>query len=232
MKTVRIGLIGDFNAAVIAHQAIPGALALAGESQGVSCEPAWLPKPSLENANQDQLRHFQGLWCVPASPYASTSGALSAIRFAREGRIPFLGTCGGFQHALMEFAANVLHLPADHAELAPNAAAPLISLLACSLVEKTGAITFVKDSRLRSIYGVASAEEGYHCRFGLNPKHEAQLQAGGLRISARDSAGEVRAVELADHPFFLATLFQPERSALTGRAHPLITAFVRAAAGT
>jgi CTP synthase (UTP-ammonia lyase) len=73
-------------------------------------------------------------------------------------------------------------------------------------------------------------EEPYHCNYGLNPEYE-WLFAGpfGLRVAGCDPAGEVRAVELASHPFYVATLFQPERSALRGVEHPLVTAFVAAA---
>jgi CTP synthase (UTP-ammonia lyase) len=63
----------------------------------------------------------------------------------------------------------------------------------------------------------------------LNPHYEALLTDTDLRISGRDRAGEVRIVELEEHPFYVATLFQPERSAFQGRAHPLITAYVAAA---
>jgi CTP synthase (UTP-ammonia lyase) len=62
----------------------------------------------------------------------------------------------------------------------------------------------------------------------LNPHYEALLEGASLKISGRDSGGEVRIVELEGHPFYIATLFQPERSAFKGHAHPLITAYVAA----
>jgi CTP synthase (UTP-ammonia lyase) len=77
---------------------------------------------------------------------------------------------------------------------------------------------------------VEQADEQYHCNYGLNPEFERLFSGNSaLQISARDSAGEVRAVELAGHPFFLGTLFQPERYGLRGVENPLITAFVAAA---
>jgi CTP synthase (UTP-ammonia lyase) len=79
------------------------------------------------------------------------------------------------------------------------------------------------------IYGVASALEEYHCRYGLSPRLRDRLSSGALRASAWDTAGDVRAVELDGHPFFIATLFQPERAGLAGRLHPLIRSFVDAA---
>jgi len=230
MRLVSFALVGDFNSAVVAHQCIPRALELAGKELGVMCEAVWAPTMSLDTGEDGKLAGFNAIWCIPASPYACTRGALNAIRYAREQRIPFLGTCGGFQHALMEYAANVLHIASQHAEIAPDADDPLITMLSCSLVEKNGGIIFAKGSRLRAIYGVERAEEGYHCRFGLNAKYEKQFQDAGMRITARDESGEARGMELEDHPFFIGTLFQPERSALKGQVHPLIRAYVRAAA--
>jgi CTP synthase (UTP-ammonia lyase) len=157
-------------------------------------------------------------------------GALSAIRFAREDKIPFMGTCGGFQHALLEYARNVLGLTnAEHAETSPDSATPLISRLSCSLREGTGVIRLTPGTRLQQIYGAIETTERYNCNFGLNPKFESLLRDSELVISAREANGEVRAFELAHHPFFVATLFQPERQALTGTLHPIIRAFIEAA---
>lgn len=91
---IRIGLVGDFNADVPAHQAIPLALQRAAEANHVSVGFEWLPTPLIGSGAQ--LAGFDGLWCVPASPYLDMQGALTAIRFAREHRVPFLGTCGDF----------------------------------------------------------------------------------------------------------------------------------------
>lgn len=161
MKTVRVGLIGDFDPNVVAHQAIPRALRLSAERLGISVDPTWKHTSTLGADMSAQLDKFAGIWCVPASPYANTEGALAAIRYVRESRRPFLGTCGGFQHVLLEYARNVLgRAEADHAETSPDAAMPLISRLTCSLVEQRGKVTFSKDSRLRTVYGADHAEEG------------------------------------------------------------------------
>jgi CTP synthase (UTP-ammonia lyase) len=230
MSTVRIALVGDYNPAVTAHQAIPEALALAGRHLGVTAEPVWVHTTTVGDP-AGRFADVAGVWCVPASPYADTAGALAAIRFAREAGRPFLGTCGGFQHALLEYGRAVLGIhAAAHAETDPDAATPLIAPLVCSLVEQTGLVRVLDGSRLRGWYGQAEVVEGYHCRYGLNPAFEAAFADSDLRIAARDAAGAVRAVELEGHPFFVATLFQPERSALRVERHALVTAFLAAAA--
>ncbi len=229
LKEVQIGLVGDHNPEVPAHRAIPLALRRAGEALGIAVGFAWVPTPEVTAA--ERVAGFDGLWCVPASPYRSMGGALLVIRHAREARVPFLGTCGGFQHALVEYARHVLGwADAEHAETAPEAARPVVTPLACALVEATDTVRLFPGTRIAAAYGAEEATEGYRCRYGINPAFQAELVAGPLRATADDATGEVRAVELDDHPFFVATLFQPERAALRGQPAPLVEAFVRACA--
>jgi len=224
-----VALVGDHNPRVTAHAAIPQALELARAAAGAEISWTWVPTATIRDARRD-LAAFAAVWVVPASPYASMDGALAAIQFARETARPFLGTCGGCQHALIEIARHVCGAAAaDHGETNPGGAELVVTPLACALVETTGEIRFTPGSRLHAIFSGRPTQEGYHCRYGLNPAWRARLETAGLRFTGFDAAGEVRAVELPAHPFFMATLFQPERSALRGQTHPLITAFVRAA---
>ncbi len=225
MQNVHIALVGDFSPDVMAHRAINESMRLAGGARRV--EPHWLHTSTLRVSQV--LDSFHGIWCVPNSPYANTDGALWAIEWARTRCVPFLGTCGGFQHAVLEFMRHVLgRSDAAHAEMEPGASFPVIAPLACALVEKSERILPTGRGRFAQWYGVPRAE-GFHCSFGLNPACEALLESGGLEVAARSESGEVRAVELREHPFFVGTLFQPERSALRGELHPLVDAFLRAA---
>jgi len=224
-QTARIALIGDRSKQITAHVGIERSFELANKA--ASIEYQWIPS---DRCQESDLSVFSGVWCVPGSPYRNMEGALSAIRFAREHKIPFLGTCGGFQHALLEYARNVLGLTnADHAETNPDSVTPLISRLSCSLKEGSGVIRLAPGTQLQQIYGTTETTERYNCNFGLNPKFGNLLRDSELVISARDANGEVRAFEVAHHPFFLGTLFQPERQALTGTLHPIIRAFIEAA---
>src|SRR5262249_37304382 len=87
-----------------------------------------------------------------------------------------------------------------------------------------------EGSQARRIYKIDSTRERYHCNFGLNPAYRPALEAAGLQTAGLDETGEVRVVELAEQPFYLATLFQPELSAFEERVHPLVRGFVAAAA--
>lgn len=227
MSSLQVGLIGDRDDGVTAHRAIPLALAMAAATCDTDIEPVWLPTGQVGDGAA--LAEFDGLWCVPASPYRSTAGALAAIRVARERHLPFLGTCGGFQHAVIEYARHVLGwADAEHAETAPQASRQVIVPLLCSLVEVSEAVHLREGSRLARAYGTPDIVEGYHCNYGLADGFREALAEGPLHINALDDAGEVRGIELDDHPFFVATLFQHERNALQGNVSPPVRAFVQA----
>jgi len=226
----KIALVGDHNPEVVAHAAIPRALELACGFTGLRLDWRWIGTERIADGAA-VLDGFSGVWVVPASPYRSLGGALAAIRRAREQGLPFLGTCGGFQHALIEFARNVAGLPdAGHAEIPGSGANEVVTPLTCALVEQSGDISFLPGSRLHTIFGGRPTREGYHCSYGVNPAHRAQLAAAGLGFTGFDPQGDIRAAELPSHPFFIGTLFQPERSALRQEQHPLVQAFVRAVA--
>ena len=227
-----IALVGDRDDNVLAHRAIPQALEIANRSRKVPVAHNWIHTTELNTSVKDVLAPYSAIWCVPASPYENMDGALSAIRYARETERPFLGTCGGFQHALIEYFRNVLGCDgADNLESNRAAEMPVVAPLQCSLVERTGDIHFTKGSRIEAIYGARTCHEGYHCSFGFNDDYRGLIADGPLHISGFDAQGDPRVFELSGHAFYLGTLYQPERSALSGTGHPLISAFVAAAAG-
>ena len=224
----RIALIGDHNDAIVAHRAIPIALRLAADTLRADVSWEWLHSRTLTSTLL--LEGYDGFWCVPGSPYENTHGVIDAIRFARTRARPFLGTCGGFQHAMLEYAEAVWGIEALHAETDPHAANAVIAPLVCSLIEVAEGLHFEPGSRLAAIYGTPSANEEYHCSYGFNPFYADRLKTGDLKIAARDNQGSVRAVELSSHPFFIGTLFQPERAALRDQVPPLVKAFVESVA--
>jgi CTP synthase (UTP-ammonia lyase) len=227
---LRVALIGDLDPSVTAHRAIPLSIAAAGRDTGLDAVSEWVATDTIDpNDSGPRLNGFDAVWCVPRSPYASMDGAIAAIRYARTQAVPFLGTCAGFQHALIEFARHVLGIvDANHAESATGGTY-VVTALSCSLVEETGSVRFLPGSRIADAYGLDEAAEEYRCNYGLNPEYRSKLEAGGLRVTCVDVAEEVRAIELPSHPFYVATLFQPERAALHGSIPPLVTALLHAA---
>jgi CTP synthase (UTP-ammonia lyase) len=186
----------------------------------------WIPTSSVApGSTADVLSEASALWCAPGSPYENTEGALEAIRHAREEGKPFFGTCGGFQHALMEYCANVLGRSAVHQELTGDAVDPLIIKLSCSLAESGARVIAPAGSWYAKTVGASESMEEFNCNYGLSPAFEPFFAGSKMEFVARDEQGQVRAFQLAGHPFFVGTLFQPERRALGGELHPVVKAF-------
>jgi CTP synthase (UTP-ammonia lyase) len=228
ISTPRVALVGDRSPGVRAHARIPGLLDALAQRDQLVLDAYWIPTQDVESA--EVLAGFDAIWLVPGSPYRSEAGAIVAVGTAREQGIPFLGTCGGFQHALLEFARDVCGLgDVDHGENRPEADDLLIVPLACSLVGHEGVVKVAAGSLAERVLGAERTVERYHCSYGLSPAYLHVLRAYGLRFSGVDEAGDVRIAELPDHPFFLATLFQPELAGDGTRPHPIVRAMAAAA---
>jgi CTP synthase (UTP-ammonia lyase) len=213
-----IAALGDRDVSFLTHREIDAAIALEPRIRWVATDGA-------------SVDGFDGLWVLPGTPYRDEDAVMEAIRFAREQGMPVLGTCGGFQHMAVEFARNVAGIAAAaHAETDPDGETIVAARLACSLVGQERTVVTVPGTRLAEICG-AEPFTGFHwCGYGLAPGIERRLEAAGLVIGAHAEDAGVEAFELPDHPFYVATLFQPQvGSSRSAALHPLLTAFVDAA---
>ena len=189
---LRIALVGDYNPDVVAHKAIPLAIDDAAAVLDLPLRYDWLATSEIKSA--DDLADYDAIWVVPASPYKNAEGAFIAIRHARENSIPFLGTCGGFQHAIIEYARNVMGWrDAAHAET-DTEGRMVIAPLSCSLVEKSDNIELRANTLISRAYGRDSIEEGYHCSYGIADDFARELEQGDLRVTGWDDDGEIRLV--------------------------------------
>jgi CTP synthase (UTP-ammonia lyase) len=240
-QSVRIALLGDFDPEERSHWATEAALFHAASWLGFDAEPRWFPTEILESHDaQDRLAHFDGVWGVPGSPYRSFSGMLRGIEFARRRDLPYLGTCGGFQYALIEFTRNVLGLgDADTAENNSNSTNIVITPVACALPERKpggpkmhggDAVHPVKGTLVHELCRSDGIQGQYFCNFETNPEYVARWEAAGLRVAARGPRNEMRAFDLPSQNFFLATLFQPQLSSRPEQPHPIVLGYLRACA--
>jgi CTP synthase (UTP-ammonia lyase) len=230
MSEINIGIIGEFDPEFAPHRATNEALHHSAAKLGIDVRVVWLPTVTLEQGAESTLESFDGVWCPPGSPYRSLNGALNAIRVAREQGYPFIGTCGGFQHALLEYARNVLGFKdAQHAEYDSSASNLFISSLRCAVAGKRMRVTIRPGSHASALYRRGEVDEDYYCNFGLNPAYQADIESSGLKITGVDQDGEARIVELPTHRFFLATLFLPQALSTMKNPHPLVNGFVAAA---
>jgi CTP synthase (UTP-ammonia lyase) len=220
MPTAKLALVGDRSPSVRAHGRIPLLIDALRTREGLVLDPYWIP-----SAEADDLQDFDGIWVVPGSPYANPDKVVAAVRIAREREIPFLGTCGGFQHAILELAQSLAGIETPrHAEYGIEEGAIIVEL-ACSLVGHEGSITYTPGTLIQKIAGVERSLERYHCSYGIAPEFVATLEEAGVVFGAHDEDGAPRALELPGHPFFLGTLFQPELAGDGTRAHAVVRAF-------
>lgn len=177
-------------------------------------------------------------------------GKLTAVRYARENKIPYLGICLGMQSVVIEFARNVLGLKdANSTEFNKETANPVIGLITEWVTSEGGVeqrdessdlggtmrlgsqeCRLVAGSRAREVYGDDVIVERHRHRYEVNNNYVDQLQKAGLKIggwSADDTLVEV--VEIEDHPWFLACQFHPEFTSTPRDGHPLFTSYIQAA---
>jgi len=225
-------IVGDYQPEYPPHEATDRAFEHSRASLGIELDHRWIAPVEFESSHGlAQVQRAAGLWIAPGSPYSSLQGALSAIELARCEPIPLLGTCGGFQHVVLEFARNSLGFAdAQHAEYDPYASRLIVARLDCSLKGRRMKLALAPGSRTAAIYGTSHAEESYYCDFGVNPEYAEAIQSGALQVVGSDDEGEIRVVEIPEHEFYIATLFVPQMQSTARAPHPLVTALVRHAA--
>lgn len=224
---LRIALLAEYDPAFPPHPATSAALSHSANRLGVEVTGEWI---STERIDIAALGGYSAIWIGPGSPYKNLQNTLDAIRYARENGVPCFGTCGGFQHIVIEYARNVLgYKDAQHAEYDPYASNLFISALACSLAGREMRIRLAPGCRVATCYGDVHATEQYYCNFGINPRVVPLLANGSMQIAGIDAEGEIRVLELPGHPFFVATLYVPQTRSRPGAPHPLVTSFVQAA---
>lgn len=226
MKPIHIALIGDFNEKKHTHLALNTCVA---HCQGIlqfSVKTTWISTTTIPTPTA-LLRDYDGLWITPGSPYENDEAVYDVIRWAREHNFPLLGTCGGFQYMVVEYARNVLGLAdAAHEESDPSMPQLVIAKLSCSLKGQQEVVRIT--DRQSWLYQVLQHDviTGYfNCAYGVNPAYTDRLNGYPFVFTAFSEDGAVRGVELKGHRFFTGTLFQPPLESTPEAPNPLILHF-------
>jgi CTP synthase (UTP-ammonia lyase) len=223
---MKIGIVGDYNLSYPSQQATNDALIHSSENLGIHINWDWIPTSLISEQMDKIINIYKGFWIAPGSP-ESVSGVLQIIQFSREHNIPLLGTCGGFQNMLIEYARNKLMIQdASHEEQDPNASKLVINKLTCSLVGQKGEIVIKNSSKVFGIYRKPNVIEQFRCNYGLNSEYQSQMDESGLRIVGADTQGNPRIIEIPEHKFFIGTLFVPQLSSTLESPHCLINSFI------
>lgn len=221
---ISIAIVGDENDAYPSHREINAVRSMLGE--GVDTQ--WLP------TDGDRVRHlegFDGIWLTPGSPYADDAAAYGAVKWARERDVPFLGTCGGLQYAVIEYFRNVLGIVnASHAESDGVDDTNVVRTLACSLDGEERVVQPLAGTRFSTLVNNEAFVGMHYCNYGPGAEELQRLVDGGMVIEATADDAEAEVIELPTNRFFMLSLFQPQIGALAGKPlHPLLREFVRCA---
>ncbi len=239
---VRVAMVGKYTEHGDAYISITDALKHGGVANDAAVELKWVESDDLQEAS-DAKHYLQGVdgVVVPGGfGYRGIEGKISAARFAREKKVPYLGLCLGMQCATIEFARNVLHLEgANSTEFDPDTPHPVICLLPeQKAVEDMGGTMRLgaypckldPDSLAYKEYGSLTISERHRHRFEFNNEYRDAFVSHGFRLSGLSPDDRlVEMIELEDHPWFIASQFHPEFKSKLLQPHPLFCGFIRAA---
>ncbi|MDE6900328.1 MAG: CTP synthase [Oscillospiraceae bacterium] len=238
---VEIALVGKYVALHDAYLSVAEALTHAGIANGVRVDVRWVDSETVTEENAAGLLAGCAGVLVPGGfGSRGVEGKISAIRYARENKIPFLGICLGMQMAVVELARNKAGLAGAHSsELDPRTPYPVIDLMPdqAQVTEKGGTMrlgscpcVLAEGSRALAAYGQKHIDERHRHRYEFNNDYREALAGAGMTISGLSPDGRlVEAVELEDHPWFVGVQFHPELKSRPNRAHPLFREFIAAA---
>ena len=237
---VRIALVGKYVELHDAYISVVESLKHAGYKHNSKVKIDWIQSEDITEENvHEYLKEADGILVPGGFGDRGVEGKITAIKYARENKIPFFGICLGMQLAAVEFARNVCGLTGAHSsELDPNTPYPIINLLPDqeNVVEMGGTLrlgsypcTLTEGSQAHKEYGEINITERHRHRYEFNNFYRERLTNKGLVLSGVSPDGRlVEIVELPEHPWFVAGQFHPEFKSRPEKAHPLFAGFIKA----
>ena len=239
-KTIKIALVGKYVELPDAYLSVVEALTHGGIFHGVNIKVDWIPAEDVTQKNvAERLAGAAGLLVPGGFGSRGLEGKMSAIQYARENGLPFLGLCLGMQLAVIEFARHVLDLrDANTTEVDSHTTYPVIDLMDDQDLKNLGGTmrlgkyrcTLAPGTRAGKAYGSSDVWERHRHRYEFNNAYLDRFTAGGMVIAGRNPDRDlVEIVEIPEHPFFVGVQFHPELKSRPNRPHPLFREFVGAA---
>ena len=239
-ETVRIGLVGKYTKLEDAYLSVIEALNHGGIHHGGKVEVRWIESDTLADGNVEELEQCDGILIPGGFGERGIEGKIRAAQYARENGVPYLGICLGMQIAVAEFARHVAGMDgANSTEFDPETPYPVVDLLPeqkevrdMGGTMRLGAdpVKLHEGTRARQIYDEPVIYERHRHRYEVNNHLRRKLEALGLVCSGTSPDDRlVEAIELPDHPFFVASQYHPEFKSRPLRPQPLFRDFVGAA---
>ena len=238
--SVPVAVVGKYVQLPDAYLSVTEALRHAGFHHDVSIDLRWVSSERIDQGDTSPLRGVAGIVVPGGFGYRGIEGKIVASRYARHNRIPYLGLCLGMQCAVIDFTREVLQAPdANSTEFAAFTSTPVIDLmpeqrdvanLGGTMRRGSYPCKLLPGSRAHLAYGEQVVYERHRHRFEFNNEYRELLADAGMVFSGLSPNGRlVEIIELADHPWFVASQFHPEFRSRPQRPHPLFRDFVGAA---
>jgi CTP synthase len=238
--SVTVALVGKYVELPDAYLSVVEALTHGGIHHGVKVKVNWVPAEDVPPENVEEILSGVNGLVVPGGFGArGLEGKMTAIQYARENGLPFLGLCLGMQMAVIEFARHVLEMRDAHTtEVDPHTTYPVIDLMAAQDLGNLGGPMRLGKYRCliapgtvsERAYGTNDIWERHRHRYEFNNAYLDRFMAGGMVIAGRNpDRNLVEIVEMPGHPFFVGVQFHPEFKSRPNRPHPLFREFVGAA---
>ena len=239
-STVTVGLIGKYVELQDSYKSILESFVHAGAANEVEVKVIPIHSSYLKEKDvQEKIANLDGVLVAPGFGGRGIEGKINSVKYVREHKIPFFGICLGMQMAVIEYARNVLQLPAANSiEMDANTPHPVISLMdeQRNIIHKGGTMrlgawtcAIEKDTLLHKVYENNRIEERHRHRYEFNNAYYEQYQAHGMIASGVNPETRlVEAIELPAHPWFIGVQYHPEYSSTVANPHPLFVGFVNA----
>lgn len=236
--TVKIGVVGKYTELIESYKSLDEALSHGAISNQLALEMVYIDAEELEAGKTEVLAQVDGILVPGGFGARGTEGKVSAIRYAREQKLPFFGICLGLQLSIIEFARNcagisnatsmefsdkgdfVVHYMEGQSEEMDKGGSMRLGAYACHL--KSGTLA-------HKIYKSSEISERHRHRLEVNNDYLKQLEDKGMVISGKnEKLNLVEVIELADHPYFIACQYHPEFKSRPFHPHPLFKSFIQA----
>ena len=240
-RTTEIALIGKYVELKDSYISIAESLIHAGAENKTRVNIHWIHSSEMEGENiKNQLSKMDGIIVAPGFGSRAVEGKISAVKFARENQVPFLGICLGMQCAVIEFARNVIGFKEAHStEINSDTSYPVISMMEEQKELKNLGGTMrlgaydchvEKDSLLHKIYENDVISERHRHRYEFNNKYMKDFEENGVVFSGKNKANNLmETIEIPDHPWFIGVQYHPEYKSRVVNPHPLFISFIKAA---
>ncbi len=249
-RRVKIAIVGKYLELLDAYKSLIEAITHAGIHWNTHVDIEYIDAETLENGDLSVLEQVNAILVPGGFGQRGFEGKISAVRYARENNVPYLGICYGLHAAVIELARNVCGIPGAHStEINPETSDPIIALVT-EWVDKSGeletrsesddlggtmrlgeqACTLIPNTLAAEMYGQDEIFERHRHRFEVNETYVNRLEAGGMVVSGRATdGGLVEMIEMKDHSWFVACQFHPEFISSPRYGHPLFYGFIEAA---